>query len=144
MGGTAVAQHIPYEEIDPLVRGLVRVLNEEWELETSWSCGGHSPGEEAYVSFRAPDQERVRELLSALPFAGWSAGFAENRPVAKVVWTTVAVDDSGVLRYDLRMSGIPEYARKELIGEIEVALREASPTRRRGSDQPKPRLAATG
>lgn len=136
---------IPYDQIDPLVRELVRILNDEWEIETTWSCSGHVPEEEAYVSFRAPCEEKLREFLRALPFYGWSAGFVGGRPMAKAVWTMVAIDGEGNLRYDLRMSGTPEYARKELIGEIEAALRRPSPQERRGSDAlSAPRLAVTG
>jgi hypothetical protein len=141
-----MSRGVPYEAIDPLVRGIVRVLNEEWGVRTAWSCSGHGPMEDAYISFTVESHDTIRELLAALPFSGWRSGFVDSRPVAKVVWTTVCLADDGALRYDLRMSGYPEYMRKELIGEVEAALTKAAPARKgRGSEgSSEPRLVATG
>ena len=115
---------VPYDDLDPLVRELVRVLNEIWGLRTTASCQGHGYDEVAYVSFVSADLDTVRALLSALPLLGWRGGFAWNRPVAKAVWVTASPDSSG-LRFDLTLSGYPEYARKELIVEVESCLRAA-------------------
>ncbi len=116
----------PYESIDPEVRRLVRLINERPGLHTEWSCAGHALGEEAYVSFTADSQDAVAALLGAMPFVGWNAGFAENRPIAKVIWMTLGRADEGRLRYDLRLGGYPEFARKELICEVEHALAQSS------------------
>lgn len=116
---------IPYEDIDPEIRGLVKILNDVPGLRTEHSCVGHEIDEEAYVTLIAENQTVVANLLAALPFWGWKASFADNRPISKVIWTTVDLKPNGEVRYTLRLGGFPVYQKKELIVEIERSIREA-------------------
>ena len=114
---------VPYEDIDPEIRGLVRLINTMPGLRSQFSCAGHAEGDEAYVAFFADTPGAVAGLLSRLPFMGWRCGFAHNRPISKIIWMTVSRTDAGELRYELRLGGTPTYARQELLGEVESALR---------------------
>lgn len=72
--GTFATEKVPYEELDPSIVELVRVLNEEFDgLETIGSCGGHEDGvaggihaaaDEWWVTFHLepfdPDGETTR------------------------------------------------------------------------------------
>lgn len=67
---------IPYDEIDPPIRELVRLLNEEFSgVETIGSCGGHEtpispaslPAKEWYVAFGLQPADPAAEI--ALPTA---------------------------------------------------------------------------
>lgn len=110
----------PYEEIDPLIRGVVRVLNERLGVVTLASCAGHRRGEEAYVSFEGTP-EQVSAVLKRMPFLGMRGGFIASRPFMKAIWCDVMPTEDGLV-YGLRIAGDPEYARAEAIEEVEKAL----------------------
>jgi len=65
----ALAAKIPYEEINPEIRWLVRFLNTIAGVETLYSCAGHGAGEDwirAYVIFRASSLSDIEALMLRL------------------------------------------------------------------------------
>lgn len=106
---------IPYRQIDPEIRRLVRLMNELSGIATFASCADHEPGEEAYVWFSAKGQGAVARLLGRLPFLGTRAGFVEGRPWSQHIWVTCEAV-RGSVRYALRVSGQPLSSQRECLG----------------------------
>lgn len=116
---------IPYEEIDPTIRGLVRLINQFPGLYTTDSCAGHRAGEPCYISVGAETQDAFLNLIRALPFWGHRGGFVNTMPWINVIWAWVMPGEETALSYVLHLEGHPLHAQRELIGQAEESLRDA-------------------
>ena len=116
--GRARLPAIPYQEIDPEIRYLVSLLNRIPGLQTLWSCAGHNLGEVCYVTIQADQPNSLEQLVCAMPFWGFRAGFRENRGWSQYVYAIVNKD----LTYNLQLEGYPLQAKRDLIQDIERSL----------------------
>lgn len=117
---------IPWGAIDAEIRPLVRLLNDRPGLRTLYSCAGHAEGEEAYVTFTACCQGALNALLAALPFHGARSALVANRFEYRTLVVAARIDLNGHLVYDVRVGGNPQYIQRQLLGEVERALAEAT------------------
>jgi hypothetical protein len=123
--GLKVEESIPYEKIDCEIRPLIRLINEFPGIRTEFSCIGHRDEEDGYITFQADSQESLAILLAALPFLSWRADIVANQFRYRAVWIDVSLHSDQGLRYNLRFSGQPQYMQRQLVGEMESALRTA-------------------
>ncbi len=113
---------VPYEDIDPEIRPLVRLLNDIPGISTRWSCAGHDRPCEGYVSFEAASQDALAAMAAALPRMGFRGTLTNNHLEASSIDLIVEVDANRRLRYSLRISGDPPYAQRRALDEVERAL----------------------
>lgn len=112
------SDHIDYEEIDPLVRGLVEFINLFPGICTVSSCAGHEPMAESYVTFKAETLADLHHLMRALPFIGERSGMWGAKHFHAVIYIMADLDG-----FSLRMAGWPgRYVHRRLIGEMECSL----------------------
>jgi hypothetical protein len=109
---------MPWAEIDPLLRGLVELLNLFPGIRTFSSCAGHEPYTETEIRFAARSLPDLRRLMRALPFLGSRASTWMGRPVFSGIYITAELDG-----FHLRLSSSPNgFHLRRLVGEIECAL----------------------
>lgn len=119
-------QTVPYEEIDPEIRRLVRLMNELPGIHTLFSCAGHRGNEETYVSFIAEQQADLGALLRTLPFTGAQTALIANHLEYKTLTVTAGLDLDGLLVYHLGIGGRPRYIQRQLLAEVEERLAAAT------------------
>jgi hypothetical protein len=119
------SEPVPYDRIDPLIRPLVPILNEKFGIRTLWSCSGHGRNDEAYITFVSDDNSKTAHILQSVsPLT--RIEMRQNAPVVKCVWCQLTTNPgSKNLWHNLRIYGDPDWARKELIAEIEDTLSKA-------------------
>lgn len=114
---------ISYEQIDVAIRPLIALVNELPGIKTISSCAGHQKGEECRVVLTATTMENLARLISLLPTLGAHWWLDAGVPVLSAVWITVEGRSNGrEVQFCLHLTGRPDWARRDLIDQIERAL----------------------
>jgi len=128
---------IPWDEIDPEIRPLVRLLNDQPGVKTLHSCAGHE--EESmpwrtlgYVSFVVDSLNSLNALIRAIGkeiLNGYQRGFTCSpvRIAAESIFRTARMEchelaNQGGPVFTLNIVGNPLWAQREALHAIEAAL----------------------
>ncbi len=122
-----VPMKVPYEKIDCEIRSLVRLLNGVPGVATVFSCAGHGDRDEAYITFTAASQDALAAVLRALPFFDVHGSLVGNTYQWQCLTVSARMDIRRRLVYDLRLSGSPQFAQRQLIGLVEASLVTPAP-----------------
>lgn len=112
---------VPWADIDPLLRGMVELLNLFPGIRTFSSCAGHEPYIETEIKFAARSLSDLRRLMRALPFLGSRSRMWMGKPIFSAIYIAAELDG-----FCMRISSSPNgFHLRRLVGEIECALAKA-------------------
>lgn len=125
---------IPWDEIDPEIRPIVRLLNEQPGVETLYSCAGHEtdPGQlSGYVTMHIDTLEDLQGLVRKIGprvltmCYMWTRRADRPYPTRDFLSSAYIecheLDEHGVV-FTLHIEGQPMWAQRTKIEKIELAL----------------------